>query len=128
MRRLPKILEPWFSKRRVADFEADFNKRSITWSEFRTLKQAMQDDPDLTTENPMFHKINHPGVGMVTTPAHPAQFSDFDRRPPAPAPVLGQHTEEILSDILGLNGRAIWRLFDKGVVDSPENKPHRSAA
>jgi len=38
---------------------------------------------------------------------------------PAPAPVLGQHTEEILAEVAGLPGGEIAALFDAGVVCGP---------
>jgi 2-methylfumaryl-CoA isomerase len=36
--------------------------------------------------------------------------------PAAPAPRLGQHSEQILADVLGLASGQIGRLMDAGVV------------
>jgi 2-methylfumaryl-CoA isomerase len=38
------------------------------------------------------------------------------RRPVAPAPRLGQHTDEVLSEVLGLAAGEIARLHDQGIV------------
>jgi 2-methylfumaryl-CoA isomerase len=35
------------------------------------------------------------------------------------APVLGEHTEEVLADVLGLSGSEIGRLYDGGIVAGP---------
>jgi len=35
---ITEILSPWFATRRVSDFKDDFNKRGLTWSEFRSLR------------------------------------------------------------------------------------------
>ncbi len=47
-------------------------------------------------------------------------FSSTERRPAVPAPRLGQHTDEILGDVLGLSGAEIGRLHDDGVVGRPK--------
>jgi 2-methylfumaryl-CoA isomerase len=40
----------------------------------------------------------------------------MDRVPPAAAPQLGQHTDEILAGVLGLSAAEIGDLHDEGVV------------
>jgi 2-methylfumaryl-CoA isomerase len=51
--------------------------------------------------------------------ASPVQFGAVPRQPPVPAPVLGQHTDEILSGILGLPDHEIGRLHDEKIVGGP---------
>ncbi|WP_439121838.1 CoA transferase [Marivita sp.] len=125
---ITEILTPWFAQRRVPDFEAAFNDSGLTWSEFRTVREAVAHDPDLSTENPMFSDVMQPGIGTYRTPAHPASFGTTDRLSAQPAPTLGQHTEEILSNVAGCSGTEIAKLFDAGVVQSPEFAKPRNAA
>lgn len=125
---ITKCLAPWFASRAVPDFADDFDARGLTWSEFKTVRQAMETDPDLSTDNPMFQNLHHPGLGTVLTPRHPASFQTGPIQDATPAPTLGAHTEEVLGDILGLNDRAIGTLFDKGIVDAPEHNRRQSAA
>jgi 2-methylfumaryl-CoA isomerase len=40
-----------------------------------------------------------------------------------PAPVLGQHTDEILMDVLRLDAASVGRLHDAGVVAGPDRDP-----
>ena len=40
----------------------------------------------------------------------------------ARAPLLGEHTEEVLADVLGLSSREIGRLHDDGVVAGPKKQ------
>ena len=35
------------------------------------------------------------------------------------APLLGEHTEEVLADVIGLSATEIGRLHDEGVVAGP---------
>ncbi len=113
------ILAPWFAARRVEDFAAEFESRGLTWSIFRTVKEAVQQDPDLGEANPMFSMIDQPGVGRFPVPGHPGEFGSHGRCKPVPAPRLGEHTEEILGDVMRLSDGEIGQLFDKGVVQGP---------
>lgn len=113
------ILAPWFAARRVADFAAEFEAAGLTWAPFRSFAQAVAEDPDLSPDNPMFAVLEQPGIGAYPVPASPLAFSASGRPPPAPAPVLGQHTEEILAGVLGLGDGQIGALMDAGVVAGP---------
>jgi 2-methylfumaryl-CoA isomerase len=122
------VLKPWFDQRRVPDFDTAFNEAGLTWSEFRTVREAVETDADLSPDNPMFADVMQPGIGQFPVPAHPAAFSASGRVAAQPAPRLGQHTEEILTEIAGCSGIEIARLFDTGVVQSPRFAKPRSAA
>lgn len=117
------IFAPWFAARPVTAFEDDFNRRKLTWSRFRTVREAVEQDPDLSEANQMFSVIDQPGVGSFPVPGHPAAFGSHGRRKPAPAPLLGQHTEEVLGDVMRLSEGQIGKLFDEGVVQSPDHDP-----
>jgi 2-methylfumaryl-CoA isomerase len=117
------ILAPWFAARRVADFAAAFDAAGVAWSEFRSFAEAVRDDPDLSPDNPMFAVLDQPGVGAYPAPGSPFDFSAASREPPRPAPRLGEHTEAILADVLGLGSGAIGALMDAGVVAGPSAAP-----
>ena len=115
---ITEIIEPWFKIRGVKDFADDFDKTGLTWSVFRSVKEALNVDPDLTEDNPLFKKILQPDAGEFLVPRHPANFSKVENSDATPAPALGEHTEEVLGDILNLSDREIANLFDDGVVAS----------
>ncbi len=114
-----EVLRPWFAARRLSDFADAFDAAGLTWSEFRSFAQALSEDPDLSPDNPMFEMVEQPGIGSYPVPASPLSFSASGRPPAAPAPLLGEHTEAILADILGLPGAEIGWLMDAGVVAGP---------
>lgn len=122
------ILRPWFASRAVSDFAEYFNAAGLTWSEFRTTRQALAEDPDLGPDNPMFKPVTQAGLGTFPVPSSPVQFSDHPRVAADPAPALGLHTEEILGDVVGLPDTEIAQLFDQGVVESPAYSAARPAA
>jgi 2-methylfumaryl-CoA isomerase len=69
----------------------------------------------------MFTILDQPGIGRDPVAATPVQFGAVKREPPRTAPVLGQHTDEILTGILGLPDHEIARLHDQKVVGGPLN-------
>jgi 2-methylfumaryl-CoA isomerase len=114
------VLAPWFAARAVADFAETFDKGGITWSVFRDFKEALDEDPDLSTANPLFSAVEQPGLGSFLSPGSPMVFGDMAREPARPAPVLGQHTVEILADVMKLPDGEIGALVDAGVVGTPD--------
>lgn len=120
------LFAPWFAARSLDEVGPLFDAAGLTWSVFRSFAEAVAEDADLTPDNPMVSMIHQPGVGMLPVPGSPVTFSDLERMGPAPAPVLGEHTEEILGDVLGLGSGQIGRLMDAGVV-SQGVVPRRAA-
>jgi 2-methylfumaryl-CoA isomerase len=118
---ITEILRPWFAARRAAEFAGDFDAAGLTWSIFRTVREAVSEDPDLSDANPLFADLDQPGLGRFPVPGHPAAFSGHGRVPPAPAPALGADTEEVLGDVAGLSDAEIAGLFDDGIVQGPRS-------
>jgi 2-methylfumaryl-CoA isomerase len=113
------LLEPWFAARTLAEVKAVFETHRVTWGPYRSVRQAMAEDPDFSTANPMFQTVEQPGIGSYIAPATPLHFSRSGRVPAAPAPRLGEHTDEILLGVLGLSEGELGRLHDAGVVAGP---------
>ncbi len=77
--------------------------------EFRELAA----DKTNVLDNPLFTILDQPGIGRYPVAASPLQFGAVPRQPPRTAPLLGQHTDEILSGILGLPDHEIAKLHDE---------------
>ncbi len=117
---LAALFAPWFAARHVEEFAAAFDRAGVTWSEFRSFARAVAEDPDLSADHPMFGLLEQPGIGRYLMPGLPLEFGAFAREPPRRAPLLGEHTDEILAGVLGLGGAEIGRLHDAGVVAGPQ--------
>jgi len=117
-REINDVFRSWFAKRKISDFEKSFNGFGLTWSRFRTTKEAITEDRDTFADNPMFETLNFEGIGQYMVPRSPLQFSNHDTLPAQKPPKLGQHTEEILGDIMKLGSGEIGALFDSGTVGS----------
>ena len=73
----------------------------------------MVDDPHAVAIG-MFEEFDHPVVGRARLPRHPTQFHETPASLAGGAPALGQHTDEILTE-LGLSER-IASLRDASIV------------
>ena len=113
------LLAPWFAARSLAEVRTTLDAARVTWAPYRTVRQAIAEDVDLSLANPMFAMLEQPGVGATLAAASPLDFSRVPRLPVAPAPVLGQHTDEILLDVLGLTETDVGLLHDDRIVAGP---------
>lgn len=106
------IFEPWFGAHRLAEVRSAFDEHGVCWGPYQTFGELVESDPRCSTENPLFEVVDEADIGPVLQPGSPLGFP----RSFAPAPRLGQHTESILADELGLASAQIGDLVDRGVV------------
>ncbi len=116
---IAKILEPWFHARMLSEVCEIFDKNRVSWAPYRTLRQVVENDPECSIENPMFSMVEQPGIGTYLMPNSPLQFSASPRLAATRAPLLGEHTDEILSTVLELSESEIAKLHDEHVVEGP---------
>jgi 2-methylfumaryl-CoA isomerase len=110
------VLKPWIISRTLAEVAEIFDAHDVCWGPYQTFSELVEHDPRCSAENPMFALVDQPGIGSYLMPGSPLAFGACDRLPPRPAPRLGEHTDEVLSGILGLSEGEIGRLHDDGVV------------
>ncbi|MBV7265357.1 CoA transferase [Erythrobacter ani] len=87
-----------------------------TFERYRTAHEAAT-DPVLVDHNPLFGPSpkNPSGFEYPATRSF-ANLPGREVGDPAPAPYLGQHSEEVLAERLGLSSGAIGKLVDAGTV------------
>jgi 2-methylfumaryl-CoA isomerase len=113
------LFEAAFAARDHAELATALDAGGIVHSAYRTMREAAQ-DPRLVGNNPMFDAgaanpsgFAYPAAGPFGTVVGQA------RGKPQPAPRNGQHSEQVLSERLGLASGEIARLIDAGVVGVP---------
>ena len=114
--RINRLVETAVGMRLLDDLAAAFQVSGVTWSVYRTVGEAVQNEPRLFEENPIFSYVTHAGGQAYPTPGAPARLPSDAREQAVPAPLIGQDTDEILGDLLGLSRGEIGRLRDEGVV------------
>ena len=115
---LAAFIAPWVRRRTLAEVAKVFDDDGVCWGPYQTFGQLLEEDWRCSEANPLFRDIAQPGVGVVRTPGSSATYHYLKRDQPAPAPVLGQHTDEILAE-LGLSDAEIGRLHDDALVAGP---------
>jgi 2-methylfumaryl-CoA isomerase len=118
-REIAHVLEGWFHARNLDEVRRVFDEHRVTWGPYKTVREAIETDADCSTDNPMFRMVEQPDIGEYLMPATPMDFSQVERVPAQPAPRLGEHTDEILLDILGLSEGEVGKLHDEGIVAGP---------
>ncbi len=114
--RLFPLIEAAVEQRPLAELAAAFDQRDVCWGPYRTVHQALASDPRLSAANPIFAALDHPSGQRYLTPGAAASFMGGERGTPVPAPRLGEHTDEVLANVLGLPDHEIARLHDAGLV------------
>jgi 2-methylfumaryl-CoA isomerase len=79
----------------------------------------VEQDARCSVQNPLFSHIEQPGIGSYLVPGSPLQFSAAVRVAPLRAPLLGEHTDQVLSEVLGLSDGQIGKLREQKVVAGP---------
>ena len=113
---ITELLQPWFADHSFNQVATAFDANGVCWGKYQSVHQLVSADPECSIENPMFQQVEQPGIGSYLSPGTPLNFELFERAAVQPAPQLGQHTDEILAQELGLSSADIGRLHDQGIV------------
>ena len=70
----------------------------------------------------MLVSAEHPGVGPIRMVGRPIKFPGAPQAPLRPPPQLGQHTDEVLRQELGLGDEVLAQLRRDGVIDRIDAK------
>ena len=123
-REIAAVLDGWISARTLDEIVPLFQEHRVSWGPYRRLRETLASDPDCSTANPMFARIEQPGIGEFLVPGTPFDFGAVPRAHAGRAPLLGEHTDEILLDVLGLTAAEVGRLHDEGIVAGRTHPDH----
>ncbi len=99
------VLAPWFVSRSLEEIRRAFSGTAVCWGPYQTFRQMAEEDPRCSIQNALFAELEQPGIGRYLVPNSPLQFSGAERPAARRAPILGEHTDEVLSEVLGLSAR-----------------------
>jgi 2-methylfumaryl-CoA isomerase len=114
------LLSRWCAGRTLAEIRDAFAGTGVLWGPFRDFVELVREDSRCSPQNPLFAEIEQPGIGRYPMPGLPLDFGAAPRQPTLPAPRLGEHTDQVLSQVLGVPDAEIARLHDSGIAAGPE--------
>jgi 2-methylfumaryl-CoA isomerase len=112
---LNPLVQAAIETRTYDDLAPAFSAQGVCWGPYQTIGEAIA-DPTLVRDNPLFADVQQPSGLTYPVPGAPATFCQSSRGNPVRAPFLGEHTEEVLSDLLGMGAGEIAGLHDRGIV------------
>ncbi len=113
------VLADHLATRTLEEIAATFDANGVCWGRYQSLAELIDHDPDCSPANPIYHLVEQPDIGTYPVPGQPMHFGAVERGPARRAPRLGEHTDEILADLLGMSSGEIGRLHDAGVIAGP---------
>ena len=103
-----KVLDELFSKKPGEYWEKQFAEKQVSADLIETY--AFPTDDPQAKVNRYILDLDHPSYGKIKSLGFPIFMSESPARLRTMAPCRGQHTEEILEDVLGMNEEQIAEL------------------
>jgi CoA:oxalate CoA-transferase len=109
------ILEAELKKRTTKEWSEIFENSGLPYSPINNMKEICE-DPHISYRN-MLVEIEQPGIGTVKMAGSPIHLSETPGEVYAHAPLLGEHSEEVLRTILRYSQEEIERLKAEGIIN-----------
>lgn len=86
------LVEP--ATRTRAQAEAEFTRHKVCWGRYNTVTELLAADARASVANPVFERIDTPGIGTHLTAGAVVCAAGLPRQPTSPAPLLGTDTDQ----------------------------------
>ena len=111
---LSALLEPAMKQRKVADWNQALEQAKVPCGPIYTMEQVFQ-DPQIRHRQ-VLGRMPHPRLGEIPYIRNPIHFSNTPIGAGTPPPMLGEHTDAVLTGELGLSADEIALLRAEGIV------------
>lgn len=108
------ILRPWFEARSIDEASQALTEGHALWSRYRSMTEVVEEFRRAEAPS-VLADVEQPGIGRVVS-ARSAIRLDAEYGATAVAPSLGQHTDEVLEQVLGLSPAELGKLHDDNVI------------
>jgi 2-methylfumaryl-CoA isomerase len=119
--RLYPLFEAAFAGRDAAELTPSLDAGGVTWGAYQTMVEALK-DARLYKDNPLFQSVRHPSGRDYIAPGAMGTVLPDVRGAVTPAPKLGQHTDQVLAEVLQLSSGEIGRLHDAKLVAGADGR------
>ena len=112
--KLKPIIEEWTQSRTIDEIVEILLAAGIPASPVNTIERVTK-DPHIAGAREMFVELDHPVAGKMKVTGNQLKFTNHKVKIDRPAPLLGQHTEEILKEFLDIDHEEYERLQAEGI-------------
>ncbi|MDP6347939.1 MAG: CoA transferase [Dehalococcoidia bacterium] len=113
-RELIAILDEAFATRESKEWEGSLREHDLLFGVVNDVQQTLA-DPQVVA-NQIITQVEHPVLGQTPWQILPINFSRTPVSFSLPAPELGQHTEEVLTEVCGYTWEEAAQLRDDGII------------
>jgi CoA:oxalate CoA-transferase len=113
---LKAVLVPIFRGEPTQHWIDRLDAAGIPVGRVRSVAEALE-NPQVKGRN-MILEVEHPTVGRMKMTGNPIKLSGLEEGPTLPPPLLGQHTDDVLSEKLSLTAEQIGALRRDGALGS----------
>jgi crotonobetainyl-CoA:carnitine CoA-transferase CaiB-like acyl-CoA transferase len=110
-----RIVEEWTGCRTVREVVDFLLSKTIPCAPLYTVKDVVE-DPHIADARRMIREVEHPVAGKMKVVGSPINLSETPSEVYTPAPLLGQHNEEILKNILNYSEERIAALKREKII------------
>ncbi len=115
VQRLESIVTDWTSRRQLNDIVSLLMDASVPCAPILNIDQICA-DPHIAEAREMIVEMDHPLEGRMKVISCPIKFTNKKPSIRSTAPLHGEHTEQVLSEILGISKEVYARLKHTGAV------------
>jgi len=129
--RLPRLkhifdrIEQWTMTKTKFEAMEILNKYDIPCGPILSMKELAEDESLRKTGTVV--EVDHPTRGKYLTVGNPIKLSDSISEVKR-SPLLGEHTDEILSDVLGFSAKEAAEIKSSGALSAPAKEGAKAAA
>lgn len=125
-KQLQEIVAAILRERTTTEWEAILTEADIPFAPILNIPDALAQAQ--IQHRQLLQSFDHPRAGNLRVVGSPVRFVGSAEPAHRPPPLLGEHTREILSGLLGYRDERIAALIEKGVVDQVHRLEDRQQA
>ncbi len=110
-----RIVEEWTEEKRVSEIVDFLLARHIPCAPLYTVEDVVQDE-HIAVARRMIREVEHPVAGKMKVIGSPINLSETPAEVHSPAPLLGEHTDSVLKEILNLSEMQIAALKKENAI------------
>ena len=108
------LIAPWFKERTKEEIFKLCMEAKVPCAPVRTIEEVAKDEH--LNSRGYFVELEHPVAGKVKHPGSPFRLSETPGELGGPAPILGQHNEDVYCGRLGVPKEELGRLRMAGII------------